>query len=144
MVAITYFDRRNEQNSTDIGKKGGQNLGSRDLTVERVSRDKLLFWKPMDGCRTRNMPSGAGRRDKLCFSYSLSCVLVAQAVRCVFHSGREDYLWCRCRMFDRSFRAGPKRRVRRKYSLPTQGNREVNLTTQGVRTGKVAPSVLNM
>jgi hypothetical protein len=73
MVAMTYFDRRNEQNSTDIGKKGGQNLGSRDSHGRGNLANKLLFWKPMDGCRTRNMPSGAGRRDKLCFSYSLSC-----------------------------------------------------------------------
>jgi hypothetical protein len=47
-------------------------------------------------------------------------------------------------VFDCSFRAGPKRRVRQKDSLPARDNREVNSKTQGVRTGKVASMVLNM
>ena len=55
MVTVTYFDRCNEQNSTDIGKKGRQNLSSRDSHSRRNLARELLFWKLMNDGRTTNM-----------------------------------------------------------------------------------------
>jgi hypothetical protein len=43
VVAVTYFDRCNEQNSTDIGKKGGQTLSSRDSHGSRESRENIAL-----------------------------------------------------------------------------------------------------